>query len=60
MTFLKNIFEDTKMIAEPNAQRRPRALEADMSKEQASITPTVRGRRDMYVFGEYLTPNRRA
>lgn len=44
--FLKKMFEVTKTTAEPNAQRRPRALEADMSKLQASMTPMVSGTKE--------------
>lgn len=52
MTFLKKIFDDTKMTAEPNAQIRPRKLDADMSNEHASMTPRVSGSSDRYVLGE--------
>lgn len=51
MIFLKKILEETKTRAEPNAQANPIKFEADMSNEQASITPSVRGRREMYVLG---------
>lgn len=60
MIFLKKIFEETKTTADPNAQRRPIAFEADMSKLQASITPKVSGNKDRYVCGLYETPNTRA
>jgi len=50
--FLKKIFELTNTRAEPKAQRRPIVLEADTSNEHASMTPTVRGRRDKYVLLE--------
>jgi hypothetical protein len=52
MTFLKKIFEVTNTIADPKAQRRPTKLEVDMSNVHTSITPKVRGRRDMYVLAE--------
>ena len=54
---MKNIFEDTKTTADANAHINPRAFEADTSNEHASMTPKVKGNREMYVFGEYLTPN---
>jgi hypothetical protein len=57
---LKKIFDDTKTMAEPNAHNKPTALDADTSNEQANMTPSVRGNKDMYVFAEYRTPNRRA
>lgn len=57
---MKNMFEDTNTMAEANAQNNPIAFETETSKEQASITPSVRGRREMYVFGEYFTPKRNA
>jgi hypothetical protein len=38
--------ELTKTSAEPKAQSNPTALDADMSNEHASITPTVKGSRD--------------
>ena len=60
MIFLKKIFDDTNTIADPNAQIRPRVLEADMSNEHANITPMVNGSNEMYVFAEYLTPKRSA
>jgi hypothetical protein len=50
--FLKKMLELTKTRADPKAQRRPIALEADMSKEHASMTPMVSGRREMYVLDE--------
>lgn len=52
ITFLKKMFELTNTRAEPKAQRRPIVLEADTSNEHASMTPTVRGRRDKYVLLE--------
>lgn len=52
MIFLKKMLEETNTSAEPKAQNRPMALEADISNEQANITPKVRGRRDMYVLAE--------
>ena len=55
--FLKKMFCDTKMIADPNAQMRPIMLDADVSKLHASITPTVKGSNEKYVLGEYFTPN---
>lgn len=57
MIFLKKIFEDTNMRAEPKAHKRPIILEADMSNVHASMTPMVSGRSEMYVEAEYLTPN---
>jgi hypothetical protein len=60
MIFLKKILDDTKTMAEPKAHNKPMALDADTSNEQASMTPIVRGSRDMYVLAEYRTPNRRA
>ena len=54
------MFDETKTSAEPNAQINPRALDADMSNEHASITPMVSGSSDTYVFGEYFTPNNNA
>lgn len=56
MSFLKKMLEDTKMIADPNAHRRPRGFDA-ISNEQDSMTPIVNGRREIYVEAEYLTPN---
>jgi hypothetical protein len=47
MIFLKKILELTKTRAEPKAHSNPTALDADMSNEHASMTPTVRGSRDM-------------
>lgn len=58
--FLKKMLEDTKTSAEPNAQRSPVVFDAETSKVQASITPKVKGRSEMYVLGEYETPNNRA
>ena len=58
--FLKKMFDDTKTIAEPNAHNKPTALDADTSNEQANMTPSVRGSKDMYVLAEYRTPNKRA
>jgi hypothetical protein len=52
MIFLKKMLELTKTIADPNAQERPTKLAPDMSKVVASITPTVRGIKDKYVFDE--------
>ena len=60
MIFLKKMFDDTKTMAEPNAHNKPTALDADISNEQANMTPRVRGNKDMYVLAEYRTPNRRA
>ena len=45
--FLKNMLEDTKTIADPKAQRRPNQFDADTSKEQASMTPIVKGSNEM-------------
>ena len=45
--FLKKIFWETNTMAEPNAQRRPIAFDADMSKLHASMTPRVSGSREM-------------
>jgi hypothetical protein len=53
--FLKKMLELTNTRAEPNAQRRPVGFEAD-SNVHASMTPTIRGSREKYVLGEYLTP----
>lgn len=50
------MLEDTKTSAEPKAHRIPIVLDADMSNDVASITPNVRGSRDMYVLAEYETP----
>ena len=47
ITFLKNILELTKTRADPKAQRRPTAFDAETSKEQASITPNVNGNNEM-------------
>lgn len=58
--FLKRMFDDTKTIAEPNADSNPRKFDAEKSEEQAIMTPDVRGKRDRYVFGEYLTLNSNA
>lgn len=52
MIFLKKMLEDTKTMADPNAHRRPVTLEADISNEQASMTPSVSGSSDMYVLAE--------
>lgn len=46
MIFLKKMLEDTKTSAEPNAHSRPIALDAEMSKLHASMTPIVRGSND--------------
>ena len=59
ISFLKKMLEDTKMMADPNAHRRPRGFDA-ISNEQESMTPMVNGRREMYVEAEYLTPNNTA
>ncbi len=56
--FLKKMLEETKTSAEPKAHRRPNELEGDKSKVHASMTPRVRGRREMYICVEYDTPNR--
>lgn len=50
--FLKKILELTKTRAEPKAQRRPVAFDADTSNEHASMTPMVSGRSEMYVLLE--------
>ena len=55
MSFLKKMLEETKMMADPNAQKRPRGLDAT-SNEQESMTPIVNGRSERYVEAEYLTP----
>jgi hypothetical protein len=47
MTFLKKMLELTKTRADPKAQRRPIAFDAETSNEQASITPNVSGRSEM-------------
>jgi hypothetical protein len=60
MTFLKKIFEVTKTSAEPKAQASPVTLLADMSNEQANMTPRVKGSSEKYVFPEYETPKSRA
>lgn len=52
ISFLKTMFCETKTMVEPNAQMRPRILEAEMSNEHASMTPRVRGRSERYVAGE--------
>jgi len=39
-------------MAEPNAQSKPVRFDADTSNVQASMTPIVRGRREMYVLAE--------
>jgi hypothetical protein len=46
------MFCETNTRVEPKAQTRPRMLDAEMSKEHASMTPRVRGRRERYVAGE--------
>ena len=56
MIFLKKIFDETKTSAEPNAHSNPIAFEIDIFDEHARMTPKVRGKSEMYVFGEYLTP----
>ena len=43
--FLKKMLEETKTRVEPKAQMRPKTLEAETSKEQANMTPRVRGMR---------------
>jgi hypothetical protein len=48
------------MRVEPNAQTRPNMLLADISDEQASMTPNVRGRSERYVAAEYETEKRMA
>jgi hypothetical protein len=60
MIFLKKMLEDTNTIAEPKAHIKPRALDAEVSNEHASITPRVKGRREKYVWAEYETLKRRA
>ena len=52
MTFLKNMLELTKMSADPKAQRRPIAFDAETSNEKASITPIVNGSSEIYVLPE--------
>ena len=47
MTFLKKILELTKTRAEPKAQSKPIALEAETSNEHANMTPMVRGRSEI-------------
>ena len=47
MIFLKKILELTKTRAEPKAQIKPIALEAETSNEHANMTPTVRGRSEI-------------
>lgn len=44
--FLKKIFWETKTIVEPRAHTRPKMFEKEISKEQASITPSVSGNND--------------
>jgi hypothetical protein len=41
------MFDVTKTIAEPNADRIPMKFEADMSNVQASMTPKVKGSNEM-------------
>lgn len=60
MIFLKNMLDDTKTMADPNAHNKPTAFDADTSNEQASMTPIVRGNKETYVLAEYRTPNSRA
>jgi len=55
MIFLKNMFEETNINAEPNADMRPMKLEAEKSEEHAIITPKVKGSREIYVLNEYRT-----
>ena len=50
-SFLMKMFWETKTIVEPRAWKRPTTF-AESSKEQASITPSVRGKREKYVEGE--------
>ena len=50
--FLKKIFELTNTRAEPKAQNRPMIFEAETSKEHASMTPIVRGSKEIYVLLE--------
>ena len=50
MIFLKKMFEDTNTSAEPNAHNKPMAFDAETSKLHASITPSVRGSNDRYVW----------
>jgi hypothetical protein len=45
--FLKKMFELTKTMADPKAHRRPIKLEAETSKEHASMTPIVKGSKEM-------------
>jgi hypothetical protein len=52
--------EETKTRAEPNAQSRPTRSEPEKCEEQASMTPSVSGKSEMYVLVEYETPNNRA
>ncbi len=47
ITFLKKIFEETNTMADPNADASPMKSAVDISNEQASMTPTVRGNNDM-------------
>ena len=44
ITFLKKMLEDTKTMADANAQAIPNTFEVDESKEHTSMTPMVRGR----------------
>ncbi len=44
INFLKTMLDETKTNVDPNAQTRPNAFDADMSNEQASITPSVSGK----------------
>ena len=60
MIFLKKMFDDTNTMADPNAHNKPTVLGSDTSNEQASITPSVSGNKDMYVLAEYRTLNSRA
>lgn len=52
MIFLKKMLELTKTRADPKAQRRPIAFDAETSNEKASITPIVNGSSEMYVLLE--------
>ena len=50
------MFCETKTMVEPMAYINPMIL-AESSKEQASMTPSVRGNNDKYVDAEYSTRN---
>ena len=47
MTFLKKILELTKTRAEPKAQSKPIAFDAETSNEHANMTPMVKGRSEI-------------